>query len=299
MLKVLYGNEPFRIEQCKKSVQKNLANPEFNCSILYGSYDSSVDDLVNTVPFLSDKRVVILTVNTLKELDNELFLHLLNNPLSTTICLIIVRTFDNRLKLAKLLKANGLLYPCDKYNESELQSVIVSSCAQQGARITLDAISSLIKRTAYLDFTEITFLDVNDWITKLASVTKEITLSVIEENVPQKEQPNAFLLATLIKDKQYKKLQHEINLFTDTSGDEIINSLSALLWQYRISYKAKMFPLKEIGVRSTILDTLSEQTLVRGIAILNSVIAKIKQGTIPTQIALKYAISFLIEDGMI
>lgn len=294
MLKVLYGNEPYRIEQCKKSVQKNITSPEFNCSVLYGAYDGSVDDIINTLPFLADKRAVILTVDTLKEIDNKLFMQLLENPVPSTDCLIVVRNFDGRLKLAKLLKKKGLLYPCEKYSDSELPAAVASACGSYGARITSDAVASLISRTAYLDVAEVTFLDVADWIKKMAAVTKEITLSVVESTVPQKEQPDAFILATLIRDNQYEKLQKEVSLLSGMSTDEVIKSLSALLWQYRISYKAKMFSPAEIGVRSTVLADLPEQALVRGISILNGVLAKVKTGTMPAELAIQFATSLLI-----
>lgn len=294
MLKVLYGNEPYRIEQCKKAVQKNISSPEFNLSVLYGAYDGSVDDIVNTLPFLSDKRAVILTVDTLKEIDNKLFMWLLENPMPSTDCLIVVRSFDGRLKLSKLLKKKGLLYPCDKYSDSELPAAIAKACASYGSRITSDAVAALISRTAYLDVAEVTFLDVADWIKKISAVTKEITLSVVEATVPQKEQPDAFVLATLIRDNQYEKLQKEVSLLSGMSTDEVIKSLSALLWQYRISYKAKMFSPAEIGVRNAVLGNLPEQALIRGISILNGVLAKVKTGTMPAEQAINYATSLLI-----
>ena len=294
MLKVLYGNEPYRIEQCKKAVQKNISSPEFNLSVLYGAYDGSVDDIANTLPFLSDKRAVILTVDTLKEIDNKLFMRLLENPVPSTDCLIVVRSFDGRLKLSKLLKKKGLLYPCDKYSDSELPAAIAKACASYGSRITSDAVAALISRTAYLDVAEVTFLDVADWIKKISAVTKEITLSVVEATVPQKEQPDAFVLATLIRDNQYEKLQKEVSLLSGMFTDEVIKSLSALLWQYRISYKAKMFSPAEIGVRNAVLGNLPEQALVRGISILNGVLAKVKTGTMPADLAIQYATSLLI-----
>lgn len=289
---VAYGTEPYKVELLKQEYQMNVSYPEFNCSILYGVFDDKVLDLIYTMPFMANRRVVILTVDTLKDLDNKAFYNLLENPVVSTDFLIIVRNYDNRLKIAKMLSKKRISIPCNKFETlEEFASAVKRECSLISTKISDSAITELEKRTGYLEFDSVNFLDVLDWLKKLAAISSEISESMIANLIPMKEEPNVFALATLIRDGEYDVLQKEISLLSD---DDSIRVLSLLQREYRVGIKACWFSYTEIGVRSSILERLSEEMLLRGLFILTDAIAKVKAGTLPSSIALKYAVAGLI-----
>lgn len=289
---VAYGDEPYKVELLKQKYQANLSYPDFNCSILYGVFDDKVLDLINTMPFMDERRAVILTVDTLKDLDNKAFFSLLENPVSSTDLLVVVRNYDNRLKIAKMLAKRKISMPCNKFeNVSEFASAVKRECSLINVKISDTAITALEKRTGYLEFDAANFLDVLDWLRKLAAISGEITASMIADMVPLKEEPNVFALAILIRDGKYDALQKEISLLNE---DDAIRVLSLLQREYRIGIKASWFSYADIGIRNATLGKLSESSLLKGLSILTDAIAKVKSGTLPSSIALKYAVAGLI-----
>ena len=89
MVKVLYGNEPYVIMKRKSKIIDALQNKQMNLQKYEGKFDMDVYNSCLEYPFLEDKRVVLLEVETIKDLDTPLFLEYIEKPTASTDLLII------------------------------------------------------------------------------------------------------------------------------------------------------------------------------------------------------------------
>ena len=106
------GEESYLIDSCVKKVSSILAVDDLNKEVFYAS-DSSAEDILNavqTLPFLSEKRVVIVkSVNKMKAADAERFLGYLSNVVDTS-CLILL--YPDNYKKEGIAKRKELISEC-------------------------------------------------------------------------------------------------------------------------------------------------------------------------------------------
>ncbi|HOJ33226.1 MAG TPA: DNA polymerase III subunit delta [Candidatus Hydrogenedentes bacterium] len=103
----------------------------------------------NTVPFLSEKRLVVvqraeayLSENTAKPI-----LHYLENPAETTLLIFVANQIDRRSKFYKFFDKAGTVVECGELKKSEIASWARGKINSQGKSITPEALEKLVDRS--------------------------------------------------------------------------------------------------------------------------------------------------------
>ncbi len=291
MIQILYGDEPYGIEKRKKKVISGLSTPQMNFEMRQGKFDIDMQTACLTYPFLDDRKVILLDVESLKALDTKEFKDYLKAPNKTTDLIIIVRNVDQRLKMFKALKEAGLLVPCMKLkSEKELTTVLCAEIKSRGGQITGNAMSEFLKRLNYSK-EGVNLLYAVGFIETLININKDIDEGMVKRYMPSNEEANEFWLSSLIKAKDADNLYKQLSLIPN---DEDIKVLSLLLKDYRVAYKLKYFGEKEIGTARTEFAGLSKEMLNKAMNVITDGIYAIKSGYLPKEHALKSVCSQLL-----
>mgnify|MGYP003293039412 CR=1 FL=1 len=285
MIKFLYGNEPYLIARTKEELVSSLSMPEMNlfCS---NSWNGEIREALATLPFVDDKRVVVLDLDRPSSLDCESFKEYLKKPSATSDLLIILREVDFRTKFCSELKKSGLITMCDKFkDEGTLTREIGLYLKQQGASMDKDALSIFICRENYFEVPEVNFFNIKNDLDMLISINKSISKGMVEQFVPDNATVNDFALAKLIASKDVVAVRKHINMVPESDTMRI---LALLLREYRIAFKALYFNESEIGVRFVSLKgKLSKTQLLNSIRICTDAMEDIKSGKLSCSYALK------------
>ena len=288
MVKVLYGNEPYVIAKRKAKVVNALTNKQMNLQNFEGKFDLDVYNSCLSFPFLEDKRVVLMDIDSLSALDTPLFEEYLSSPVETTELLIICKNVDKRVKLYKKLKALDVLIPCDKLDEETLKKAILCELSKKGGSIQELALAELIKRLNYENEDSVNMFSIVGYLDNMLAINKGITLEMVQKYVPKIEEANVFALSKLLLAESSAELLREVDMI-DT--DESIKTLSLLLRDFRIAYKLKYFDKKEVADKGvfTSFSEFSADTLVDCMQVITDTIADVKAGRTTNQQALKLA----------
>ncbi len=289
-IKILYGDEPYRIDYEKEMVLQGVENPSMNYTHLQGSFTEEALSKCSTFPFFEDRRVVLVDTDTLKGLDTDSFKKYLEHPVKSTDLVVIVRKVDSRLKIFKTLKE--YLVPCNKVTTpKDLEQVILFEVKRNGARITPAALKEFTERINYFAMEDVTLLMVKDFIDNLSAISKEISEDMVKRYVPAFKEADVYSLAGLIKEKKADALLGQLNML---SKDEAIGTLSLLLYSFRVAFKEKFYSLREIGGRESLFSEYGAETLEKAVRLITDRIAGIKSGFIPDETVLKLTVAELL-----
>lgn len=291
MIQVLYGDEPYGIEVKKKKALSLVNVPQMNYEVRQGSFDLDCLTSCNTFPFLDEKKVVVLDIETLKSLDTKEFYEYLKAPSASTELLVICRNVDKRLKVFKKLEQAGVLCPCEKLtDEKQIRNVILHEVKTRGGNITELALAEFLKRLNYPK-EGVNLLLATGFIETLVNINPDITHEAVMQYVPSNEEANEFWLTSLIKNKDADGLLKQISLIPN---EDDIKVLSLLLKDYRVAYKLKYFSEKEIGTARTEFADYSSSQLLEAMNTIVDGIYAIKTGGTPKEYALKSVCSKLL-----
>lgn len=292
MIKIIFGNEPFLISQIKKETFSIILNSDFNLS-MHEIFDENVFNLCNTYPIMESKRVIFIDLDKLSMLDNECFNTYRKAPTEFTEVLILCRNVDKNTKFAKMLKKEGILLEVNKLKEeAELRTILQKFIKDKNGSIEPAALRELISRENYFDNESINLISISHDIDSLLNISRNITLNMVKENIKDMAVENVFVLAKLIEKGDSIALKKEISLI---SPDKTIPTLSLLLREYRIAYKATFIPLSDIGIKYCTLNKMSKKQLIHGMRICTSLIEDIKTGRVSEHIALQLAVVQLLQ----
>jgi len=285
VIKILYGNEPYLISREKEVVVSSLSMPEMN---LFQSnmWNGEVLEALASLPFVDDKRVVILDLDRPSSLDCKTFREYMKNPSKTSDLLIILREADFRTKFCSELKKSGLITMCDKFrDEGSLIKEIGLYLKKEGASMDKDALCTFVTRENYFELPEVNFYNLKNDLDMLISINKSVNKSMVEQFVPDNATVNDFALAKLIASKNVVAVRNHINMVPES---DTMRVLALLLREYRIAFKALYFKESEIGVRLISLKgKLSKQQLIDSISICTDAMEDIKSGRLSCSYALK------------
>lgn len=291
-MRVIYGNEPYLIEQYKNQYS-GMVTLGMNLSIIYGKYDGEVNNQLYSYPFMENRRVVILFCDTLTDLDTPLFYDYLENPPNFSEFLVIVKNVDSRLRIYKKLRSGKMLTECNKFGSQQFARAVWYEVSKHGAQISNDALKELYRRTNYSEIDSVNFIEIKSILQSLVSISKNITTDLVKEYVPERKAANIFALAEMIKRRQFPSLKEQISLIPP--ADSIL-VLSLMLKEFRISYKASMYSLREIGTTKVLFSNIAPKKLLSCISIINKVLIMVKTGQISNENALAYSTGMLIHE---
>jgi len=233
---LLAGEETFLIDDSLKRIEKVVKTDDLNREIFQATECSGNDVLnsVETLPFLTDKRLVVLkSADKLKTDDAKIITKIIENEPVDTTCFVII--FPDKIKSANA-KVKGLISACEdsdnclcvdckKQYEKDVRTFIQEEFSNRSIQVDYDVVMQIIN-DAGLDLQNVASeiekislylgkdknkLTIDDFI-KISGFTKEI---------------NAFMLTNSIEEKNLKYSLFIVDKMLQT-GESAIVLLSAI-----------------------------------------------------------------------
>lgn len=275
------GDEPYLVDAKRKSLLGDLQMPELNL-LTTEILDEAVLDHLNTYPVIDDKRVAVVTVEKLADADNDILKECMG--ISDALLLVIFKSYDGRNTFYKELKKSGVLFLCNKQEAAKSLSSFLLKRAEKIGVIFQDCVlQEFLQRMDYMENDGVNIYTIIGYLESMAALGSTITSESVEAAVPAYQSENVFGIVDLILSKDLPGLRTQAVLLKK----DAIGTLSALLREYRISYKAQYFPLSEIGISSYRLKGCTKEALINGITLITEQIQAIKNGTISEELVLE------------
>lgn len=286
----LGGNEPYLIDYYIHQVKESMILPELNFAERDVLDEESYSFLV-AAPVMAPMRVLLVQTDSIEAVSGAWFERLEALTNVDAFLLVRFRKHDARTSFFKKLKSKNYIKLYEKSEQAaKLNHFIKNYVKSQNGTISDEAIQEFLCRENYLVSDSVTLYTIRNDLLSVLALSKEITEETIKSIVASHDVDNAFLLAKLLVSKDINGLLSQAELLR---GQEI-PALSALLREYRISYKAKSSPLKDIGVYKQLFSELSAEELSDKITFLTEEIAAVKTGKRSMSVVLKNALLHLI-----
>lgn len=219
----LAGEDTFLLEDSIKRIEKKINVDDLNREIFQATESSGSDILnsVETLPFLTDKRLVILkSANKLKNDDFKIITKIIENPVDTT-CFIIVfpdkikNSTSKRKDLISLCEQSDNCYcvDCKKPYEKDVKIFIQEEFNNRGKTIEPDVVQQIIN-DAGLDLQNVSSeiekislylgndkkaVTVEDFV-KISGFTKEINVFMLTNSIEEKNlNYSLFIIEQMLK----------------------------------------------------------------------------------------------------
>ena len=287
------GSEPYLVDCQKISLIGKFSVRELNY-MESTSFTEEVFQFLHMYPIGDDRKVVYITVGNLSEMDTPLFREYQKNPSVFGRLVIRFLAYDARRTFYKELKKEGLLQLFDKESATlKLSEFIEKRAAKKGVSFSdKEALALFLERENYANREDITLYNLMGDLNNLIALGNPITQENICLVVPDNVKDNVFGIAGQIVKRDIFGLRTQAAL---CKGNEIA-TLSALLREYRIAYKAFYFPLSDIGATRNVLRGMDKEVLVNGIHVLTDAIDAVKSGGVPLSIVLEQTFMKLVND---
>jgi len=254
---LLHGDEPYFIDQISHLIEKSVlseAEQSFNQAVLYGKDTDfkTVVDEARQFPMMATQRVVIIKeaqdMRSLKNLATYA-----ENPSTQSIVVINhkYKKFDSRTKLAKAIKANGVLFQSKKLYDNKVPGWITSYLKGKGISISGDA-AMMAAEFLGTDLSKVA--NEMDKIAVNLADAKEITAELIKELVGISKDYNVFELQKAIGSKDTEKAFRIINYFSaNEKANPLVMVLSNLYGYFVKVYTAAYYGKKNDNELKTLL----------------------------------------------
>lgn len=145
---LVYGAESFLRKQYKERLKKALApdDDSMNYSYFEGKDISAgeVIDLAETMPFLSDKRSIIIENSPFFKSEGEKIAEYLNAVPDTTYLVFVEESVDKRSKLYKAIAKNGCVVEAAGLSEDKIITWILGILKKDNKKITQNTMHYLL-----------------------------------------------------------------------------------------------------------------------------------------------------------
>jgi len=254
---LLHGDEPYYIDKISSYIEKKVLNPgeqSFNQAVLYGKDTEfkTVVDEARQYPMMASHRVVVIKeaqdMRTLKKLEAYA-----DNPSPQTILVINhkYKKFDSRTKLAKAIKANGVLFQSKKLYDNKVPAWISGYLSNKGVKIAPDA-SMIAAEFLGTDLNKIAN-EMDKVIVNLEG-QKSITADMIKEMVGISKDYNVFELQKAIGTMDTEKVFRIVNYFAaNEKANPLVMVLSNLYGYFFKVYTAAYHGKKNDNELKTLL----------------------------------------------
>ncbi len=192
---LLYGEETYLIQQCKKELQKAIL--EGDTMNLYTHSGEKlallpVREFANTMPFFAKKRLVILEDTKLcKNASEDGWVEFIHTVPDTAHLIIVEKEVDKRNKVYKEIVKSGYVANFEKSTPAMLTKWIVNRLAKEHIRITQNAVEIFLERT------ENDMLNIQNELEKLINYVgekKEIHPEDVEKMTSAKLENRVYLM---------------------------------------------------------------------------------------------------------
>jgi DNA polymerase-3 subunit delta len=249
------GEESYLIDLCLKKTEKLLAADDLNKEIFYAGEASSESILnaLQTLPFLSERRVVIVKeTNKIKASDAERLADYVSNPVDTASLVLIYsgaykkETIAKRKELVSECASSKfcVFADCRRQYESETREFIKNEFAQRGKTVSYDVVARIIEDNG------VDLLNVSQEVEKLSLFAgkdrKSITREDLERISGYGKETNVYALASHLESRDVKKALFVLEKLL-AEGEESVIILSAINSSVRKMLNAKSM-LEERGL---------------------------------------------------
>ncbi|MUK87069.1 DNA polymerase III subunit delta [Ornithinibacillus sp. L9] len=248
---LLYGTEVYFIQKIKDMVLKNF--DEDNIST-YDLSEIPIQEVVGdaeTYPFFGEKKIIIannpvfLKAKPDKltfEHDIDVLQQYLETPVDYSVIVFIApyEKIDERKKVTKTLKKNGLVAECNPVKEFELSKWIKNIADQYHIVIAEDAFETIESElSTNLNLLENEIEKLALYVGEQGTVTKEIAEEMISHTVTSS---SLRLVDTVIEGN----LQKAISIYKDLEKmkEEPIAMIGLLAFQFRTIFRVKLLKQK-------------------------------------------------------
>ncbi len=202
---LLYGSEDYlkKLYRDKLKAAVLADSDEMNYSYFEGksAEPRQIHDAAQTLPFFSDRRLIVIENSGLFKSQSELSELLADTPDSTVI-VFVEAEIDKRGKLYKLVKDHGTVSEMNGLDERNLKLFVASMLEQEGKKITEASVAF------FLDKTGSDMVNICNEVEKLVSYTygREIIRNEdIEAVITTQITGKIFLMIDAIGSKQLRK----------------------------------------------------------------------------------------------
>ena len=147
---LLYGEEAFLRKQYKERLKKALSPDEDSMNYsYYEGKDISVGeviDLAETMPFLADRRTIIVENSPFFKSEGEKIAEYLNSIPDTTYFVFVEENVDKRSKLYKSIAKNGCVVEVNGIPEDKLITWILGMLKKDNKKITQNTMHYLLEK---------------------------------------------------------------------------------------------------------------------------------------------------------
>ena len=201
---MLHGKEDYLISRYIENLVKDVQNKEFNIAIFHSTDDMlAIIEACYQLPLMDGKRYVIVYGNVFKG-ETKILEEYIENPVESTLLVLIPADVDKRKKLYKLLEKNGIIEEFKKLIANDIKIFIKEFLISSGATSDESTITAIIENSAYLLIDEINLHDVVSEIEKLISYVGEkgtISANDVKAIIKPPSETNVFKLFPLIASK--------------------------------------------------------------------------------------------------
>lgn len=295
MKRLIYGNEPYLVDRYKAKIKEQIQATEFNC--FEGQvFDQDMKTFMMQIPLLSDKNTVIYSPKKLSEAME--LLEFFGDGSKYIDVYVFPEAVDKRSKVYKRFQREEIVIK-NKLAEGKFREWISKYIQNNHCSIDCEAYDLLL---VYLNYysEETNLYDVYSSLKRICSVER-ITVKEIKKLIVSHEQENIFVLYDLINSKRYEEMYRQADLIIQNQGSNLIGVMSALLRNYRITYKMKAFNCmpKDIGVPYAGKSyNISTQSCCRAMTIINESVRRAKTGW-KAEVAFKTMLASLIAEESI
>lgn len=240
------GEENFLLDDCLKRIEKVVNTDDLNREVFQATENTGSDVLnsIETLPFLTDKRIVILkSANKLKNDDFKIITKIIENPVDTT-CFIMIfpdkikNSTSKRKDLISICENSNSCFcvDCKKMYEKDVKLFIQEEFNNRGKAVEPEVIQQIINDTG------VDLQNVSNEIEKislyLGKEKKDVTVEDFVKISGFTKEINIFMLTNSIEEKNLKYSLFIIEQMLKT-GESAIGLLSAISGAVRKMLMAK------------------------------------------------------------
>ncbi len=270
---LFYGRENILIDNAIKSF-KDILNKDmidFNLDILEIQVNlDTIRNSVETVPFMDDKKVVIvkefdlLKNSSISEAKENEFIEYIKSIPESSVLVFINSDINKDSKLLKMIKKEGIVCDCDKLSEIDLYKWVRKKFDLNGAIIENAQIAYFIQQTGYLDrYSKKTLNDLENEINKIGSFIdkdKKVSNYIIDKLLVKKVENDIFKLIDFISQKKAKESLKILNDILD-EGQSVSYVFSMISNNLKLIIQTKLL-VKEGKSNEYIKDKLNKPLFV-------------------------------------
>lgn len=266
---LFYGKEFFLIDNVLKIIKENVEMIDFNLDILEETTLENLTFSIETMPFMEDKKIVIVKNfelfkskrNNFSKKDETYLLDYIKNISEYTVLVFVFYgDIDHNNIFLKELKKEAVVFKCDKPSDTDLFKWVKKRFNQNEVHIDIPQITYFIENSGYREKnTTKTLEDLSNEINKICSnvgKNNKVTNNDIDNLSQRKIENDIFKLVDAIGNKKGNKVLKILNDMLD-EGEEILRILPMIYRQFIMIIKIKdlnekKYSYKEISKKCNI-----------------------------------------------